>query len=294
MNTTTIAYKKTELCNRDNHNCQHYVPNYDIAFKLLEYKQGDQYSGRKFNNHSLVFLLEGEVEFSYNDFLNRRFSKGDLFFIPQAAEMYGVALTDIKILVLSFNNRTESLCDKCRLCEYQKYIEDIDYDFRPLKITPTLYTFINLIEQYIGKNLRCSYLHELKQQELFVLLGAEFTERQLVELFYPVSGGNIDFRSRVIEHYRNDLEVSELSQKFGMSYSSFLRRFKKEFGEPAQEWMLKQKAKHIKLRLSIPSTTISDIIREFDFSDSSHFTRFSRKYYGCTPTELIKVLRNTK
>ena len=176
----------------------------------------------------------------------------------------------------------------------QKYTSEINYSFRPLKITDTLSTFVELMEMYIDKGIKCRFLHELKQKELFVVMGAEYAERDLVELFYPIAGDNIDFKTRIMENYRYGLDINVLANKFGMSYSSFLRRFKKEFGIAAQDWMLKQKAKHIKVRLSIPTTTISDVVREFDFTDTSHFVRFCHKYYGCTPTELVKAIRSTK
>lgn len=278
-------------CDRSIANCLHYIPDYNIGFKVVSPVQGELYNGSKFNSHSLVFVLEGEIEFSYDDFLYRRFKAQDLFFVPQSSEMFGMAITDAKLLVLTFNNRVESLCDRCRLSEYAGYLAEIEYDFKPLKITATLLSFAKLMEIYIDKEIKCSYLHELKQKELFVLIGAEYTERELVELFYPISGGNIDFRTRILENFRYGLDVSELAERFGMSYSPFLRRFKKEFGIPAQEWMLKQKAKHIKLRLSIHSTTVQDIIREFNFTDVPHFIHFCNKQYGCTPKELIKNIR---
>lgn len=280
-------------CETGNSNCRHYIPDYNVGFKIVTPKKGEHYEGRKIENHSLIFMLEGEVVFSYNDYLNRHFVKGDIFFVPQAAEMYTTALADSRILVLTFNQRTESLCDRCRISQESRYIPEIRYDFRPLVITDTLYTFIALMEEYIEKQIRCSYLHELKQKELFVLMGAEYSTRDLVELFYPVSGGNVDFKSRILENYHSDIEVAELAKRFGMSYSAFLRRFKKEFGETVQEWILQQKAKHIKLKISIPGTNISDIIQEFNFSDVSHFVKFCRKYYDCTPSELIKSIRES-
>lgn len=208
--------------------------------------------------------------------------------------MYGTAIVDTRMLVLTFNNRVDTPCDRCRLHQGRTYISDIDYDFRPLRITDALYGFAELMEEYIRKGIKCRFLHGLKQKELFVIMGAEFSDRDLAELFYPIVGGNGDFKTRIIESYRYGLDVNELANKFGMSYTPFLRRFKKEFNETVQEWMLKQKAKHIKLRLSIPTTTISDIIKAFNFTDASHFVRFCRKYYGCTPTELLNSVRNKK
>lgn len=281
-------------CDQSNSNCKHYIPDFNIGFKIVTPKQGDHYDGHKFEHHSLVFLLDGEVEFSYNEYLNHRFREGDLFFIPQAAEMYGIALTDAKMLVLSFNNKAESLCDRCRISDQMKYFSEIDYDFKPLKITKLLYTFAELMEGYLDKGAKCSFLHELKQKELLILLGVEYSERMLVELFYPIVGTDTDFKVRVLENYRYGMEVSELANKMGMSYSPFLRQFKRELGETFRDWMLKQKAKHIRLRMSRPSTTISDIIREFGFTDLPHFIKFCRQQYGCTPKELLNSIKRNK
>ena len=272
--------------------CQHYTPDYNIGFKIITPHKGERYEGRRFAHHCIVFMLEGEVIFSYNDFLNRHFKKGDLLFLPQSAEMHGIALEDSKMLILNFNNRVKSLCDNCCIPNHTKELKSVHYDFLPLKLTPTMLMFADLMENYLTTNVKCSYLHELKQKELFVLMGSDYTRAELLELFYPIAGGSIDFRSRVLENFTNEISVFELAQKFGMSYTNFLRKFKAEFGESVQDWMLKQKAKYIKLRLSVPTTTIADIIQEFGFTDASHFTKYCRKQFGCTPTELIKHIRS--
>lgn len=281
-------------CDQSDGNCRHYIPDYNVGFKVVTPMCGDHYDGNNFENHTLVFLIEGDIEFSYNDYLNRRFKQGDIFFIPQAAQMYGTALTDARMLVLSFNNKVESLCDRCRISEQIKCLPEIEYDFKPLEMTDLLFTFVQLMEGYLAKGARCTFLHELKQKELFILLGVEYDEKSFAELFYPVLGSNTDFKSRVLENYHYGLDVSNLADKMGMSYSPFLRQFKREFGETVKDWMLKQKAKHIKLRMSLPSTTISDVIREFNFTDLPHFVRFCRQQYGCTPKELLNSIKHNK
>lgn len=278
-------------CTSKNRACQYYIQDYNIEFKIINPKKGERYEGRKFPHNSIVFMLEGEVMYSYNDFLNHHFKKGDLLFLPQSSEIVGIALTDAKMMILNFNNNAKNLCDSCFPANYSDDIKSINYAFRPLPLTPTLITFADLIEKYISSNIKCRYLHELKQKELFVIMGASYNIRDLLELFYPISGGNFDFKTRVMESYDTFKSVNELAKKFGMCYTSFLRKFKAEFGETVQEWMLKEKAKHIKLRLSLPETTIADILTDFNFTDAPHFTKYCKKQYGCTPTELIKELR---
>ena len=110
-----------QRCDQGTGTCMYFIPDYDIGFKMVTPKQGDHYYGQRYDNHSLVFLLEGKLEFSYNEFLNKLFVPGDIFFIPQAAEIFGTALSNAKMLILAFNNRVESLCDRCRLSQAKKY-----------------------------------------------------------------------------------------------------------------------------------------------------------------------------
>lgn len=278
-------------CTLNNRSCQYHIHDYHIEFKIIHPQKEERYEGRKFGHNSLIFVMEGEVTFSYNDFLNCHFREGDLLFLPQSSEISGIAISNTKMMILNFNNSIKNLYDNALPANYSDEIKTINYTFKPLRLTQTLLVFADLIEEYLSANIKCGYLHELKQKELFVIMSHIYNKKDLLELFYPVIGGNMDFKSRILENYNIHISVNELAKKFGMCYTSFLRKFKAEFGVTVQEWILNQKAKLIKAKLSFPETTISDIIREFDFTDAPHFTKYCKKQYGCTPTELIKKLR---
>lgn len=271
--------------------CKYHINEYYIGFRMITPRKGDTYAGRKSEFQSLIFLLEGEVEFSYDDFLNHIFRKGDMFFVPQGAHMYGTSLADSHMMVLTFNNNIDSLCDNCTLSNYIKHTTPIDYDFRALKMNNTLLNFVRNMEEYINNNMRCAYLHKLKQRELFILMQYCYTRQQILELFFPVVGSGTDFRSWVLENYKIDVSMRELAQRCNMYEKTFSRKFKREFGTSFRDWMLKQKAKQVKLKLSIPRTTFSDIVREYKFADMSHFYRFCKEQYGCTAIEFQKTLR---
>ena len=143
----------------------------------------------------------------------------------------------------------------------------------------------------VAKKMPCDYLYDLKQKELFIILTYNYTRKELAEFFYPVLGYGTSFKQRFQAIYKNGLSISEIASKMNMSLRTFSRKFYVEFGEPARYWLLKQKAKNIKLKLSIPGTTISDIILEFDFTDMSHFTKFCKHFYDCTPAELMRQIK---
>ena len=271
--------------------CKYFINEYYIGFRLVSPRKGETYEGKKFDFHSIVFMLEGETLFSYDEFLNRHFKKGDLFFTPQASAMYGIALEDSRMLVLTFNTHVDSLCDICSLTNYIKLRSPIKYTFNALPMTPTIWQFAHLMEEYIRMDMRCGFLHKLKQKELFVLLQYCYTEEQVLELFYPALG-IINFRSWVLENYKPDRSLAELADMYNMTAKTFSRKFQKEFQTTFRTWVLQQKAKHIKLKLSMPGTTFNDIVREFNFSDLHHFYRFCKEQFGYTATQLLSIIRS--
>lgn len=274
--------------------CPFYFAEYYIGFRSVLPKKGDHYIGKKYDYNTLVFLLKGEIEFSYNEYLNRRFRAGDLFFIPQDSEMYGVALTDAHMLVLTYDFIPDSHCASRALSKVKHekdVLKGIHYDFRPLAMTPPIMQFAELMSSYIARDYRCQFLHELKQKELLVIMHYEYTPNQLKELFYPMIGEDMNFRARILKLAHEQLSVRELAERFNMGDRSFMRKFKSEFGQTVHQWMLQHKASQIKLRLLRPDTSIPALVDEFKFPDIPHFHRFCREQFGCTVKEFIAKMK---
>lgn len=271
--------------------CEYHIPAPGVVFKLVDEPTGSDYKGIKAEQHTIVFLLEGELEFAYNEYQGSVFRAGDLFFLPQAVEMYGTILRDAHMLVLSFDDTAEWVCQKCALSNVAEDYLSTDFTFEPLSITPVLREFAGLMETYIREGFRCTYLHRVKQQELFMLIRCCYSQREMIRFFYPLFRQQRNFQSKVFAYYREGLSVQDFADHFNMTQKSFTRHFKAEFGTTVYQWMLKQKANRIQLKLSIPGTTLADIIQDFQFADMSHFSKFCKTNFGCTPKELSTQLR---
>lgn len=271
----------------------------ETGFRLITYFIGDYIVSNSIELCNLVFVLEGEVEFSSCDFIRQRFKQDEFFFLPYTAEVYGTALADSRILLLSFNNKVELPCDNCTLYSFLMGYnmpdgEETPNYFQPLHVTPQIKLFEEQMISYlsVAKKIPCDYLFDLKQKEFFIILTYNYTRKELTDFFYPVLGYGTGFKQHFLGVYKNGLTVSEIALKMNLSLRTFSRKFYLEFGEPARYWLLRQKAKSIKFKLSVPGTTIPDIIREFDFTDMSHFTKFCKHFYGCTPVELIQRIKD--
>lgn len=274
--------------------CKYYISEYYIGFRKVTPKKGDHYIGHKYAYNTLVFVLEGEVEFSYNEYTNR-FKKGDMIFIPQASYMYGTALTDANMLVNTYDLLTESYCSNCVLSRMKfstEGLSEVKYKFSPLRMTPAITQFAELIDTYISEDYRCMHLHELKQKELFIIMEYNYRHKEMMEFFYPIIGEDIPFRSKVMKIAHEQLTVEAYAKRFNMSTRNFSRKFNAEFGDTVYQWLLKQKIAQIRLRLSIPNVSVSDILKEFKFADAPHFYRFCKEHYGYTVKELMQQLRS--
>ena len=272
--------------------CRHYVSDYRCGFTYRDIESGKRVNVEEQYNY-LFFLLEGEVIVSCNEFSNRQFKKGDMFFIPRAAETKFVAATDCKFMVCVFDV-IMSVCDKFNLHSCWLICKNMKYDFKPTKIIPQLEVFLKQVVYYLDQGVKCEHYHEIKQQELFLILRWFYPKEQLAHLFYPIIGQSIDFKTFVLDNHLKVKNIDELSNLSMMGRSSFDLKFKKEFGMSPGQWLLKQKAKHIKIHMATPGITISDLLIKFDFNSATHFTRFCKQQFGCPPSKLIASMQEKR
>lgn len=213
-----------------------------------------------------------------------------MFFLPHASSVHSEVLVDSKFVTLTFDANIESLCDACSLINYVKLKDEIIYDFAALQMSQDVLNVVQQVEKYISMDMKCAFMHKLKQQELFLLFQYCYTKEQIINLFYPIIG-MFDFKSWVLENHQINMSLESLASKYNLNPKSFSRKFSNELGISFRKWSLQQKAKHILLRLSVQGTTFSDIVREFNFSDQRCFYTFCKEQYGCTATELLKKIR---
>lgn len=269
------------------------------GFKLITTQCGDYIPLIQMECFTMVFLLEGKVEFSCGDSLKQCFCENDFFFLPCIPEVSGCALEDAKLMMLLFDSKVEMSCDDCSLYSYLKDAPaeaTANGSFRSLYATPQIRQFEETMAAYLqsDKPELCNCLRVLKQQELFILLTYNYTKKELTDFFYPVMSYITNFKQNFLAHYRSGLTIGEIASKMNMSMRNFSRRFCQEFGMNARQWLLDQKAKSIKVKLSVPGVTIADIIIQYDFTDLSHFTKFCKHYYGCTPAVLCCRIQGEK
>jgi AraC-like DNA-binding protein len=255
------------------------------GFRHVKIAAGGKVDFFSAQSHNLVFLLEGEIHFDAENTLQRQLKPNEMILIPKGIAYTYEVRQDSEILLFSFRI-LKSVCDKLFI---QRMLEQND-NFEPLCVLPfrqPLETFINTLVFYLNEGLNCEHLHEIKEKELFLVLRAFYTRRELSKLFHEILGES-DFRSLIVQNYAKVKSIGELASLANMGRTTFDSKFKTVFGVSARQWILGQTAKQVKMKAMDPDITISDLMAEFNFNSATHFNWFCRKQFRCTPLELIR------
>ncbi|MGL5563564.1 MAG: helix-turn-helix domain-containing protein [Tannerellaceae bacterium] len=275
---------------KDEHaSCLHYMSDRELDFLLRRFPEETSLEFERTSSNVILFVLEGELDIAYNEFLLRKVKKMEMILIPKSSHVYGTAYCNTKVIAFKFAEISH-LCNKYSLQNLASQTGNIGYEFKALSIKSSIQKFLDLLSQCLDDGLNCLYYHELKADEILLLYRAYYSKEELADFFYPILGLSIDFRSQVIANYRDARTVEELAMKIGYSTSKFKRKFTEEFDEPVYQWMQKQKAKHVKYKLSFEDVDFTAIIDEFGFSSPAHFSRFCKAQFGATPSEYRKQL----
>ncbi|MDR0749766.1 MAG: AraC family transcriptional regulator [Tannerellaceae bacterium] len=259
---------------------------FDPVFKCGEIRIGDFILNTGMIYNHLLFLKEGLIKIDCDGFHDRELSREQCILIPKGANVSLTVLQPGTLQVFIFDI-LENPFDSHILQSYQALQSKMSYTFTSVPIREPLVSFLELILCYQGKGIEHKLLYRIKEKELFLLLRSCYTHEEVVALLYPLIGMS-DFKNFIIKNYPKVRNVAELVRISGMGRTAFDYTFRNIFGVSARQWMLTQMAKQIEYKAMEPDITIKDLIREFKFDSASHFNRFCRKQFGCTPGELIK------
>ena len=265
------------------------------AFVYYELKSGEEYRNRKLPLHFILFVLDGALEVSSNQFENRRVQNDQMILLMRTSSVCVKAIQKSTIMMMYFDMFISS-CDQQLLKSYLPDTEKIKYDFMPVDIPEPVMRFLNQTHYFQEKKVNCKHFNRLKHCEFFVLLRHFCPREDLVVFLAPLIGRTYNFRNKVLEKNTQVKGggVAELANLVGMGRKNFEKQFQKEFGTSPAQWMLKEKAKRLYVFLHEPEVTIADAMDEFYFNSSSHFNRFCKHFFQMTPGTIIKEARQQK
>lgn len=272
----------------EDNSCENYSSNQVSGFKHLLLKKGEVIPSVEKSHNYLFFVRKGEIEILCDEYC-RKLKADEFILVPKASESAVRSLSSADVVVHSFDSLF-SVCDQFVIEKLEMYTSKVTYAFEPTRVLEPMDRFLDLLTFYIEDKILCKHIQELKQTEMFMLIRTFYSKEECAALFYPILSSNMDFKNMVLDNYQKVRTVQELANICCLSLTTFNRKFRLYFKDSPYNWMLKQKAKHIHVRLRNPNIPICDIIEEFGFSSSGHFTTYCKTYFNMPPTQLRKKL----
>lgn len=262
-------------------------------FEYKEYKKGDVYTNQTATNYILFFILSGKAEVTYNGESSLLFKDKEIGLIPLGASFDWKNMEDTNVIILC-GTKEISPCDQYSASYLDPKWLNVKPSFISIPIRPRLSDFLDSIKNYLIDGINCPQMHCAKTRELSALFRAYYSLDELAEFFISMIKNTKEFEVFIMQNYQKMKGVKEFVNLSGMNVSTFIRKFKDHFGETPYQWMIKQKSKKILHELSTSSKSIADIMREYDFSDASHFNRYCKAFFGASPTELRNKIKKEK
>ena len=257
------------------------------GFKYITTKEKEKYIFKMLDTFTLVFMLKGKAFVSCNEFTYIPVNEGEMILWPMNSICTWESATDTTSIVLEGTNDI-SVCDKKALREHSdKWLNEAPA-FNTLPIRPQLNTFLSSVKEYVEDEINCPHLHKAKLLELSILFRAYYSPKELMTFFLPTVRNTHEFEMFVMNNYLKMKGVKEFVDLSGMNIGTFNRKFKSHFQMSPYQWLIKQKSKHIYYDLTVTDKSFTEIYKLYKFTDSSHFNRYCKTMFGCSPTNIRK------
>lgn len=115
-------------------------------------------------------------------------------------------------------------------------------------------------------------------------LQLNYNDNPLLERFQPV----VDY---VEEHLSEKLSVTELSSLTNMSYTHFIKSFKKAFGMSFTDFVVYKRIKKAEQQLLTSEHSIAEVAESVGISNLGHFYDLFKRHNDCSPKQFKDRLR---
>lgn len=271
--------------------CLYYAPVYAVGYDNKELKEGVQFMHIERDNY-LLFVLEGELSFSFDKYQNCPVKAGEMFYLSAMTKFEVTVITTSRIIEIMYNH-VEFPCSQLGRFRLLKKLAPVEYRGRGVGIKKEIWQWLEQLVHYQESSLTCKHIMEIKNQEFYLLLKHYYTDEEKIQLYYFNIDLKSSFRETVLVYYQQVRTVQELAARLGYGIKTFRNLFKECFGQTPGKWMQEQTALRIKIKLMDPRISLKQIMFECKFESSSHFYHYCRKQFGATPTQIRdESLRN--
>lgn len=250
----------------------------------------------KFNDLVVTSMLRGKKVMHLFDDPSFEYLPGETVIIPSKVEM------KIDFPEASMQNPTQCLAlaiEQTKISDTLQFLNErypkegnsqfwhLDYQNYFFYNNVELATTINkLIKECMSTSITKDALADLTLQELLIRIIQTQTARTMDDGLFADQKNPITHVVEFIRmNLRENISMKNLSEKAGMSTTSFYRFFRRELGMSPIEFVLNEKIKCAKKLLKNPTIQINEVCYLSGFEDSNYFIRLFKKYEGITPKQ---------
>lgn len=255
-------------------------------FKCVDFDESAEIITEVVPSNTIIFVVEGVVEFSCDAHAKQVLQTNEMIFLPKQSIAQACYKQASKVLFFMFDTII-CLANKQLLQSCVDLCDKTPFQFQALPMRKPLITFTESMLQSLKMGFTSDFYFEIKHLELFHFLMHSYKKEELALFFQPIISKNIDFKSLVLDSYIQEETLEGIVKLSCMSKSSFRKQFKEYFGISAYQWILQQRCKKIRYLAGQPNASIKGIMSELNFDSPSHFNRFCRRHFNCTPKDLI-------
>ena len=243
--------------------------------------------------HKVIFITEGSVTLFSKDEPDYQTEKRKMLFLLAGSRWSYQAMEDTTILLFRIQTPI-NLCRDFSLEElYVKVNRKREEEYKPehgnfgeLEINTQIQQLVDNISEYMNKGLNCHYWLEIKVKEFFLLLRVYYTKEEIYEFLYLILSNDIAFSEQIRLHWNRFQTVSELATFLNLPIKRFSTRFSAVFGQTPYQWILQRKARIVLFEIKSTGKLFKEIAVDNGFTSESSFTRFCRKEFNKTPTQI--------
>ena len=240
--------------------------------------------------HKIIFIVDGELEHSYENQNKKNISKGNVMLIPAGYKISCKALTDVSLVVFRINKEIQ-LCDRFPLSRLSGVYDDVDgLNIGYLEMKDCTWNYINDLTKYILHGFKCYHYFDLKINEFMFILRGFYSKEELFLFFYPLISSDTGFTHQVLLRYQQAKNVQELAALTNYSVSGFEKHFKKAFGVSAGKWLKERRAINIYHEINSSQKSLKSICSDFGFSSITYFNDYCKRQFGVPPGEIRKQI----
>lgn len=254
------------------------------TFSFLDLPPGFVLPKHQRKENGIFFLLEGKAWINSKEHPNTVIETGQFILQAMGTEAEARTITFSKVIIYQFKEPL-SPCTN-RVQKIEEAAEQPPARQTPMTMHPIIRMYLDSLRIYLEDDMTCRSFIAAKRQELVHLLACYYPIKELSAFYYPIIACSNSFKYFVLQNYQKIKNVEEFAALGKYSVVTFRRIFKNTFGEPAYQWILKQKSNDIYEALQDETLSISDVSYKFGFDSLSHFSNFCKTYFGKSPRAL--------